>query len=374
MLQLVSVFKRYKGERITSKHPAYSKARWWVYKRLKGHKTIHQSIPEARTREQAELAERRLIDKLFNRKYGVNDTETTFGQFAAGPYMRYVTAENVNIGAKELYIRTLNKYWEHKLVSDITPQDCRDVQQALRHKSNHRRKDSKPLSDSSVNRIMSTASKLFNVACGEGVIERNPMQFVRPLKEPKARKRDLTGDEKTALWMELEKDDFLRPIVMLAVLMPVRKGQLLALKDTDVDFDKRLVTVIPSKGRDERTIPISDAALRILHELCSQRRGRLFPVADFRRRWTSALLRAGINKPGGTREQNFHFHDLRTVFASSLTRRGINPKAIQDLFSHSDTSITDGYIDVGQELLFQAINSVDESILQPPQENDGPPN
>lgn len=31
----MAVFKRYKGERITAKHPAYAKARWWVYRRLK---------------------------------------------------------------------------------------------------------------------------------------------------------------------------------------------------------------------------------------------------------------------------------------------------------------------------------------------------
>ena len=61
----MSVFKRYKGVRITSAHPAFAKARWWTYKRLNG-KVIHQAIPEAHTRREAEAAERQIIKGAFD--------------------------------------------------------------------------------------------------------------------------------------------------------------------------------------------------------------------------------------------------------------------------------------------------------------------
>lgn len=74
----MAVYKRYKGERISSKHPAYAKARWWVYKRIKGHPIIHQGVPEAQTREEAEIAERQIVKQMFDKAYGLTDTTTTF--------------------------------------------------------------------------------------------------------------------------------------------------------------------------------------------------------------------------------------------------------------------------------------------------------
>ena len=102
----MSVFKRYNGKRITSSHPAYAKARWWMYKRLNG-KVFHQAIPEAITKQEAELAERQIIKTTFNHNYGVADSTTTLASFIEAKYRPYVEQNNVNKGAKNLYIRLL---------------------------------------------------------------------------------------------------------------------------------------------------------------------------------------------------------------------------------------------------------------------------
>lgn len=81
----MSVFKRYNGKRITSSHPAYAKARWWMYKRLNG-KVFHQAIPEATTKQEAELAERQIIKTTFNHNYGVADGTTTLASFIDAKY------------------------------------------------------------------------------------------------------------------------------------------------------------------------------------------------------------------------------------------------------------------------------------------------
>lgn len=44
-------------------HPDCAKARWWIFKRLKG-TVIHQSVPEAKTTQEAELVERQIIKAL----------------------------------------------------------------------------------------------------------------------------------------------------------------------------------------------------------------------------------------------------------------------------------------------------------------------
>ena len=357
----MAVFKRYKGERITAKHPAYSKARWWVYKRLKG-RTIHQAIPEARTKEEAELAERQLVKTAFDRAYGVADTTTTFEQFVESKYRKYVDQHNVNKGAKNLYIRLLLEHFKKTPLQTITPQDCRDCRSRLQRRSNKRQKGG--LSASSVNRVMSTASKIFSLACEEGILDRNPMQYVKALPEPPPRKRLLTPQQKENLWQELEKDPLLYRLVVLAVNLPLRRGQLLALDERVIDFEQERIYVIRSKGRPPRLVPINATAATVLRAMIADEQ-LPFPLKDFRKRWHPALIRAGINKPEGTREENYHFHDLRSYFASELIRRNTNPLVVQNLFAHSDMSITNIYAETEADLMLEAVKRLDNLSTRP---------
>lgn len=206
---------------------------------------------------------------------------------------------------------------------------------------------------------MSTASKIFSLACEEGILDRNPMQYVKALTEPPPRKRLLTAEQKKALWEELESDPLLYRLVTLAVNMPLRRGQLLALDENVIDFENQRVWVIGSKGRPPRSVPINSTAATILREMIADRQ-LPFPITDFRKRWQPLLIRAKINKVGGTREENYHFHDLRTYFASELIRRNTNPLIVQNLFAHSDMSITNIYAETDADLMLQAVKSLDE--------------
>lgn len=135
----MSVYKRYNGKRVSSSHPDYSKARWWIYKRLKG-KVIHQSVPEAKTKHEAELAERQIIKASFDHSYNVTDTTTTLASFIEHKYRPYVQQNNVNKGAKELYIRLLLGHFKKQTLSSISPQDCRNCEQNFRHAKTSERK------------------------------------------------------------------------------------------------------------------------------------------------------------------------------------------------------------------------------------------
>lgn len=352
----MAVYKRYNGKRITFKHPAFSKARWWVYRRVKGHKPIHQVIPEARTKEEAEIAERQLVKALFEKSYQITDTTTTFEEFVESTYRKYVEQNNVNKVAKNLYIRLLIGFFKSTKLASITPQDCRDCRAKLERQANKRSKGG--LSPSSINRIMSTASKIFSLACEEGLLDRNPMQYVKALPEPPPRKRLLTSEQKELLWLELEKDSLLYRLVVLAVNLPLRRGQLLALDEPSVDFENERIWVSKSKGRQPRTVPMNETAADVLRAMIADRQ-LPFPLKDFRKRWHPLLIRAKINKEGGSREENYHFHDLRSYFASELIRKNTNPLVIQNLFAHSDMSITNIYAGTEEDQMLEAVKRLD---------------
>ncbi len=84
------------------------------------------------------------------------------------------------------------------------------------------------------------------------------------------------------------------------------------------------------------------------------------PVKDFRKRWDTASPDASINKKDGTRGENFHFHDLRSYLASELIRRNTNPLIVQNLFAHSDISITTVYAQTDDKMLLEAVKRLDE--------------
>lgn len=349
----MSVLKRYKGVRVEpSDKKGYAAGTWYVWKRVNG-KIIHKAIPEARTKEQAEMAERKLIEQAFNQKYGVAAESVGFAEFANGPYLRYVRQNNVNLVAKELYIRLLVKRLGRMNLADITPQDCRDAQQYFQTSKGER---TDKLSNASVNRIMSTLSKLFSLACEEGILDRSPMQYVRTLKEAAPRSRLLSPDEKTRLCEVVARDPFMYAVFTLAINLPLRKGQILAITKEAVDWERKTLWVIQSKGRAPRMVPLNEMAYRILEDLASKvRSGPLLlqdgrPVKDFKRRWSTALITAGINKKGAKRGENFTLHDLRHELASELIRQNVNPEIVQKLFGHSAMRISQVYMntDMGQ--------------------------
>ena len=65
----MAVFKRWNGKRITAEHSKWKQARWTVQFILRGRR-VYQAVPEARTQAQAERAEIKLREDIYNRRYG----------------------------------------------------------------------------------------------------------------------------------------------------------------------------------------------------------------------------------------------------------------------------------------------------------------
>lgn len=349
----MSVYKRYGGKRVKHGSKEYERATWYVSKRIRG-RLIHKAIPEAKTKAQAEAVEARLVNDALNKRFGLPST-VVFKEFAEGTYTRYVEQNNTDTYGKSLFIKSLVSYFGTRPLADITAQDCRDYQwQRKRTKTRTGER-----SNASVNREMSTLGKLFRLACEQGLINDSPMRYVKKLKEAEPRRRSLTDEQKERLWSELEKDVLLSRLVSLAVNLPLRRGQLLAISSDAIDIHRGLLLVTPSKGKASRIVPVNSTAMSILNLMTAD--GQLpLPITDFRKRWRKALLAAGINKENGTREDNFHFHDLRHLFGSELLKRGVSPYHIQELFAHSDMKTSAIYISPEQNQLAEAVRRLDD--------------
>ena len=110
-----------------------------------------------------------------------------------------------------------------------------------------RRKDE--VSGSTVNREAGCLRAVFNKAILWGLLEKNPAQGIDMFPE-RPRVRFLREEEQRTLLEACKKSDqrLLYPIVALAMLTGLRRGELLALEWRHIDLQRKILMVEPAKG------------------------------------------------------------------------------------------------------------------------------
>ncbi|TMC16771.1 MAG: site-specific integrase [Chloroflexi bacterium] len=221
----------------------------------------------------------------------------------------------------------------------------------------------------------------------------NPCKTVTP---PRAVKKELTylTLEQAQRLLEGARNHKLECLLTLALATGMRQGELLALRWTDIDFQKATLHVTrslsyrnpdgtgyehkveePKTASSKRTIPLPDFALEALQKHRVQQlerrlktpewedKGLVFPndtggylwVDPLRRQLKKLLQEAGLPV--------IRFHDLRHSAATILLAMGVNAKVIQERLGHSHISITLGvYGHVTESMQLEAITKLDDQF------------
>ena len=176
--------------------------------------------------------------------------------------------------------------------------------------------------------------------------------------------------------------------VLLAGEAGLRRGEIIALERSDVDFKRNQITVrqsdwqgqidTPKSGKTRR-VPMTArlaVALQAIRHLRGprafyQRDGKLISANTLRSWMQRAQARAGLPLTSGV-------HILRHTFCSHLAMRGAPVRAIQELAGHADLSTTMRYMHLSPASLNQAIRLLEQrppfrgeigESSTPPQEN-----
>lgn len=214
---------------------------------------------------------------------------------------------------------------------------------------------------SSINKELALAKHVYNLAIREWEwTANNP--FAKVPMEPvhNERVRFLTEDEYPALLNAC--DNWLRPIVRIAVHTGMRQGNILNLKWQEVDLggDAILLEHIKSGGR--LRVPMDETVKGLLRELSKVRHitspyvfhdsnGNRFSASTVQHAFQRVCKKAGIS--------NFKFHDLRHTFASHLAQRGISLDKIQSLLGHKEFKMTQRYAHLLPKNFQEAVNVLD---------------
>ena len=212
------------------------------------------------------------------------------------------------------------------------------------------------VSNSTVNREVSRFRHLFRCAVDWGLIRQNPCKGIREPKEPPGRVRYLNQEELSKLLQACP--DWLKPIVEVALLTGLRRGEILGLTWNRIDLANRLLHIEQTKTNERRTLPISDGLLEVLRARPIDQWGKLFP--DVKGNQLSMAFRRAVKRAELT---NLRFHDLRHDFASHLSMAGVGLRTVQTLLGHRDVRMTLRYSHLSQEHLLESVQKLNGHFL-----------
>ncbi len=217
-----------------------------------------------------------------------------------------------------------------------------------------------------VNRTIAALSSAMTHAVKElGWIERNPCERVTKPKEAGGRIRFLSDDELPALLAAVRASSHpdLLPAVLLALTTGARKGEILGLRWSQIDFKRRAITLHQGETKNDagRALPLSGEIVELLKARNKIRHiddDRVFPPPDgckeleLREPWKAALVLAGIDVRQATRAgrikkdapplmtSDFRWHDLRHTAASYLTMAGVSAIEVARVLGHKTLSMS----------------------------------
>jgi integrase len=214
-------------------------------------------------------------------------------------------------------------WWNDKIghlrLSEIKPgliSEYRAILQA--EPSNYGRHKGNSRSDATVNRYLASLSAMFTYAVNEWEwLDKNPCSKIKKLRESSGRTRFLSHDELSSLFSSCRKEaehPELEVIVLIAVTTGMRRGEILKLRQSDIDRKRGRIIIRDSKNRQSRSVALVSqvlSALNALNTVTSIRRDALlFPQlrADSEKPLNIDRLSAKAIKRAGLID--FSFHDL----------------------------------------------------------------
>ena len=202
-----------------------------------------------------------------------------------------------------------------------------------------------------VNREASFVRSMLSRAVDWEILESNPLNGLRLLREAEKRKVNLTPDQVASLIDELKEP--IASIVEFAVYSGFRKENIFSLKIEQLrfhDITESGEVELKLKGGKIEVFPIGSQAVSLLKRVIGGRKeGYVFINSRTETRYFfihKQFNRVVKNLGLKVGDSKLRFHDLRHIFATWLHRKGVSLDVLRPLLGHSNRSTTDRYTTV----------------------------
>lgn len=196
-------------------------------------------------------------------------------------------------------------------------------------------RDRKP---ATVHRYLACLRRILYVGVQQGFCSINPFTMGDPLIQAsieETRHRICTVEEEERLLEScVPPRAHMKNVIICAIDTFARENELFSLIGSDVDFEKRVVTIRANNAKtlEERSVPLSDRALEAFADLkgdlsaAEWERRRIFPFLRVKKAWYTLLSKAEID--------GLRFHDLRGTGITRMLEAGIPAPVVMKFSGH----------------------------------------
>lgn len=209
-------------------------------------------------------------------------------------------------------------------------------------------------SHKTVSNHLCMVNQILDNAVVMGAIDTNPASSVCVPKGLSKTKRDMVTQEQIKIIEQNASNGLFGLLAFFLLYTGCRRGEALALKWSDIDFDNKLIHITKSAYYNSNTAqikqPKTDAGTRdiiLLDVLAEKLEGRhnknhyIFSVTEGKELLKESQATKGWDKyVKSVGLEGITPHMLRHTYASLLYEAGIDVKSAQDLLGHADISTT----------------------------------
>lgn len=293
-----------------------------------------------------------------------------------GNSIRHNTIRNY----KERFEHNIKKCIGNMLLSDVKPMHCQNVLNQM--KNNYK--------TSTINQTRITLYSMFSDAVENDIIIKNPVtKAVKYNIGKESKKAKALSIDEQKKFLEAAKNTSNYNQYAFILQTGLRTGELIGLKWSDIDFNKRVMHIQrsmeyrysvgewrigePKSKSGYRDIPLTEEAIAILKN--QKERLRAIKVINMQFSEFVFLCRKGEPTKNSTYDtslsklcdkagiEHFSMHTLRHTMATRCIEGGMRPKTLQVILGHSNVGITMNlYVHVTEDEKVKEVERIEHAL------------
>jgi len=250
-------------------------------------------------------------------------------------------------------IKALMDYFRYFKASQINPLHIEG------YKKKRLEESKKP---GTINRELACLKHMFNLAIKWKLVRENPVREVKLLKAKKYEMQILSKIEIDLLIKAAEER--LKSVLIVALNTGMRRGEVLGLRWSDIDFVNYNIHVKNTKSGRDRDIPMNSLVADVLkkQDMSSEFVFLHLWQSDKSLKNVSHSLKMACHKVG---IEKFRFHDLRHTAATLMVQIGVDLVTIKEILGHSNIQTTMIYCHSSQEAKRKAVLKLEKALRSP---------
>jgi len=317
-----------------------------------------------RYRRSTETEDKKLAQRIFDKLRGELAEGKWFERLPGEDFQfkdlmdKYLAEYSVVNKAKSTYkrdvvlVRRLVKSFGDRYLIEISPAMISEYKVLRRTEG---------VSPRTINYELTLMSHAFNLAIRQWEwLDDNPVKRVTKERVNNTIERWLSKEEEDKLLRA--SPPWLQDIIIFAIQTGLRQSELLDLKWSQLNLERRTITIHEQKNRNIDTLPLNATAMNVLMRKQQASPGThdyVFPNTLNQRKLNRDLLDSFYKARDLAQIENFRFHDLRHTFATRLVQKGVSIFDLQKLGRWKTISMVMRYAHHNPESLRAAIEVMD---------------